>query len=58
MAALKQIMSFGLLVFMIGGSIEAEPGARLEWVPYALMILGLVMTVAYLVIDTQFYTGD
>lgn len=58
MNLLKQILKFGLLVFMIGGCIDAEPGTKLEWVPYVLMVLGLAMTVGYVFVDSQFYTGD
>lgn len=58
MNILKQVLKFGIIVFFIGGSFECEPGAKFEWVPYALMIMGLAMTVGYLVIETQFYTGD
>lgn len=58
MNLLKQILKLGILVFLVGGCFEVEPGARLEWVPYALMLLGLAMVVGFLVVDSQFYTGD
>ncbi len=58
MNVLKHVLKFGLMLFLVAGCLNPEPGSRFEWVPYALMLLGIAMTLGYLVIDTQFYTGD
>lgn len=58
MNLLKHILKFGLLVFILGGCIDAEPGAKFEWVPYVFMAIGLAMTLGYVFIESQFYTGD
>lgn len=48
----------GLLLFLAGGSLEAEPGAAFEWVPYAAMCTGLLLILAFILVKEAFYFGE
>ena len=51
------LMTAGMFLFILGGSIDAEPGAPLEWVPYAMMAAGLLVIFTVIVLDEMYYFG-
>ena len=58
MRILNAMGAAGAVLFLIGGSIEAEPGADFEWIPYVLMCAGLLLGLAYTIVREVFYFGD
>lgn len=58
MRIIRYMGGAGLLLFLAGGSLEAEPGAAFEWVPYAAMCAGLLLILAFILVKEAFYFGE
>lgn len=47
MSKINSIGAVGAMLFGIGGSMQAPEGSPIEWLPYVLLFVGLMLIIAW-----------